>query len=143
MLKPLGEVSTMSDSLNIQYYNPTFIFRSYVEESIDEHTPPFYTSLNIHNAILHNSMHDSGSSHNLMPKVIMEELGLEVTMPYKYLFYFYSIKFRCLGLIKYLVVSLAQVPTENLVMDVVVDDIPPKFGMLLSISWASKIKGSI
>ena len=25
-------------------------------------------------------------------------------------------------------------------MDVVVDDIPPKFGMLLSRSWASKIK---
>ena len=28
-------------------------------------------------------------------------------------------------------------------MDVVVDDIPPKFGMLLLISWASKLKGKL
>ena len=28
-------------------------------------------------------------------------------------------------------------------MDVVVDDIPPKFGMLLLISWASKLKATL
>ena len=61
----------------------------------------------------------------------MEELGLEVTKPYKDLFSFNSSKVRCLGLIKDLVFSLAQIPAENLVMDVVEDDIPPKFGMLL------------
>ena len=53
-----------------------------------------------------------------------------------------SIKVRCLGLIKYLVVSLAQIDVKNLDMDVVVADIPPKFGMLLSRSWAAKLKGT-
>ena len=62
----------------------------------------------------------------------MEELGLEVTRPYKDIFSFDSIKFRCLGLIKDMVVSLAQIHSKNMVMDVVVADIPPKFGMLLS-----------
>jgi hypothetical protein len=43
---------------------------------------PFYISLNIHDLILHNAMLDSGTSHNLMPKAVMEKLGLEVTRPY-------------------------------------------------------------
>ena len=37
----------------------------------------------------------------------MDELGLEVTRPYKDLFCFDSNKFKFLGLIKYLVISLA------------------------------------
>ena len=64
--------------------------------------------MNIHNSILHNAMYDSGASHNLMPRIVMEELGLDVTRPYKYLLSFDSSKVRCLGLIKDLVVSLAQ-----------------------------------
>ena len=87
-------------------------------------------------------MYDSRSSHNMIPKIFMEELGLEVTRPYKYLFSFDSNKVRCLGLIKYLVIYLAQIHAKNLVMDVVVADIPPKFGMWLSRSWETKLKGT-
>ena len=78
-----------------------------------------------------------------MPKLIMEKLGLEVTRPYKDLFSFDSNQVKCLGLIKDLVVSIAQIPSKSLVMDVVVADIPPKFGMLLSRSWAAKLKGAL
>ena len=78
-----------------------------------------------------------------MPKLVMEKLGLEVTRPYKDLFSFDSNQVKCLGLIKDLVVSLAQIPSKSLVMDVVVADIPPKFGMLLSRSWAAKLKGML
>jgi hypothetical protein len=78
-----------------------------------------------------------------MPKVVMDQLGLDITMPYKDLFSFDSSKVKCLGLIKDLVVSLSQIPTKNMVMDVVVADIPPKFGMLLSRSWAAKLKGTL
>jgi hypothetical protein len=53
---------------------------------------PFYISLNIHDLILHNGMLDLGASHNLMPKVVMEKLGLEVTRPYKDLHSFDSSK---------------------------------------------------
>ena len=42
-----------------------------------------------------------------------------------------------------MVVALAQLPTKSIVMDVVVADIPPKFGMLLSRSWESKLKGTL
>jgi hypothetical protein len=37
-----------------------------------------------------------------------------------------------MGLIKDMVVSLEQLPMKSVVMDIVVADIPPKFGMLLS-----------
>ena len=48
-----------------------------------------------------------------------------------------------LGVIKDMVVSLAQLPMKNVIMDVVVADITPKFGMLLSRSWAKKVGGTL
>ena len=62
--------------------------------------PPFYISLIVHDQILHNAMLESGASHNLMPKAIMETLHLDITRPYKDLFSFDSNKVECLGLIK-------------------------------------------
>jgi ribonuclease HI len=133
-----------SDTLNIQDDHPAILFGPRVEENGDnEEVPPFYVSLKVHDMTLHNAMLDSGASHNLMPKVVMDQLGLDITRPYKDLFSFDSRKVKCLGLIKDLVVSLAQIPAKNMVMDVVVADIPPKFGMLLSRSWAAKLKGTL
>lgn len=77
-------------------------------------------------------MLDSGASHNLMPKAIMDKLGLSITRPYHDLYSCDSGRVKCLGLIKYLVVSLDQIPAKNLLMDVIVANIPPGFGMLLS-----------
>ena len=91
---------------------------------------------------LHNAMFDSGASHNLMPKIIMDSLGLDITGPYKDLFSFFSREVKCLVLIKYLVVILHQMPEKILVMDVVVVNVPPKFGMLLLRSWEAKLKGT-
>jgi hypothetical protein len=88
-------------------------------------------------------MLDSSASHNLMPKVTIDELGLDITRTYKDLFSFVSRKVQCFGLTKDLVVSLAQIPSKNMVMGVVILDIPPKLGMLLSRSWAVKLKGTL
>ena len=114
-----------------------------MDEPFDEEVPPFYVILTIHNVILHNTMLDLGTSQNMMPRRIMDELGLELTRPYKDIFSFDSNKFKCLSLIKYLVVSLAWIPAKTLVMDVVVAEIPLKFGMMLSRSWATKLKGTL
>jgi ribonuclease HI len=104
---------------------------------------PFDISLNIQDLILHNAMLDSGASHNLMPKAVMEKLGLEVTRPYKDLHSFDSNKVKCIGLIKDLCITLAQIPAKSMVMDIVVADIPPKYGMLLSRSWGAKLRGTL
>ena len=88
-------------------------------------------------------MLDSSASNNLMPKAVMEKLGLDITRPYKYLYSFDSSKVKCIGIIKYLCVTLVQIPAKSVVMDIVVVDIPPKYGMLLSRSWGAKLQGTL
>ena len=88
-------------------------------------------------------MLDSGASHNLMPKAVMEKLGFDITRPYKYLYSFDSSKVKCIGLIKYLCITLSQIQAKSLVMDTFVVDIPPKYGMLLSRSWGAKLQGTL
>lgn len=48
-----------------------------------------------------------------------------------------------MGVIKDLVVSLSQLPMKSVVMDIVVADIPTRFGMLLSRSWSKKLGGTL
>jgi hypothetical protein len=132
-----------SDIVNLTYNQPELMFGPEVDGQTDNGVvASFYINLNIHDLILHNAMLDSGASHNLMPKAVMEKLGLEVTRPYKDLHSFDSSKVRCIGLIKDLCITLVQIPAKSMVMDVVVADIPPKYGMLLSRSWGAKLKGT-
>ena len=82
-------------------------------EDLKDSCPPFYISLNIHDKILHNCLLDSGASdHNLMPKVVMDKIGLSITKPYHDLFSFDSGKVKCLDLIKDLVVNLTHLPSK-------------------------------
>ena len=70
-----------TDSINLQDEKLAVILGPLIEYR-DDSTPPFYTSLNIHDKVLHNCLMDSGASHNLMPKSVMDELGLEITKTY-------------------------------------------------------------
>jgi hypothetical protein len=130
------------DSVNLQDEKLVVVLGPMVEDKYDP-SPPFYTSLNIHDKVLHNCLMDLGASHNLMPKIVIEELGLEVTKDYHDLFSFDSRRVQCLGVIKDLVVSLFQLPMKSVIMDIVVADVPPKFGMLLSRSWIKKLGGTL
>jgi hypothetical protein len=131
------KTSSSTNFVNLQDDKPTITIGPMIEDQYDS-CPPFYISLNVHYKILHNCLLDSGSSHNLMPKAVMDDIGLEVTQPYHDLFSFYFRKVRCLGLIKYLVINLAQFLMRSMVMDAVVVDIPPKFGLLLSRPWRKR-----
>ena len=82
----MGQLSHMikseetSDTLNLQDDKPKIMFGPWDQASLkSEDVPPFYISLTIHDMFLHNAMFDSGASHNLMPKTIMECLGLDIT----------------------------------------------------------------
>ena len=78
------DIGNEADTLNLTNDKPELLFGPKIEGEYQEGTvSPFYVSLNIRDKILHNAMLDSGASHNLMPKAIMENLGLEVTQPYK------------------------------------------------------------
>lgn len=134
------QISENTDAVNVLDDQPELIVGPEVNaKSVDVGVPPFYVSLNIHDKILHSAMFDSGASHNLMHKSVMEKLDLDITRPYKDLFSFDSSQVRCLGLIKDLCVSLVQYLAKTIFMDVVVADIPPEYGMLLSRSWGAKL----
>jgi ribonuclease HI len=112
-------------------------------EDRDDSSPPFCTPLVIHDKVLHNFLMDSRASHNLMPKIVMEEMGLEVTKSYHDIYSFDSRRVQFLGVIKDLVVSLFQQPMKSVVMEIVVVDVPPKFGMLFSRSWIKILGGTL
>lgn len=133
-----------TDTVKLAYDQPELLFGPEVEGKFqDGSVPPFYISLNIHDKILHNLMVDSRASHNLMPRAIMGKLVLYITRPYKDLYSFESSNVRCLGLIKYLCVTLIQILAKSLVVDIVVADIPPKYGMFLSRYWGEKLQGTL
>lgn len=69
----------MSDTVNVANDELAIIFGLALEGKLeDSEVPPFYLSLKLHEFILHNPMLDFGASDNLMPKVIMEKLGLGI-----------------------------------------------------------------
>ena len=103
---------TLGDTVNLQEEKPVVTFGPHVEE-VDSSVPPFYISLLLHDSILHNFMLDSGASHNIMPLSVMKELNLQITKPYRDLYSFESKRVKCVGLIKDMVVSLAQIPKKR------------------------------
>jgi len=133
---------TSTDSINLQDDKPAIVLSPIIEPT-DNNSPYFYVSLTIHDKILHNFLLDTGASHNLMPKAIMEELGLDITRPYHDLFSFDSRKVKCLRLIKDLAITLTQLPMKSTMMDSVVADVLPKFGMLLSRRWIKRLGGTL
>lgn len=135
--------SILSDVIYLQDDTPAKFFGPIMQNIVEEDVLLFYVPLKIHDLLLHNTMIDSGASHNVIPKEVMDNLGLYITIPYKDLISFDPRKVRCLGLIKDLVVSLHQILEKSIVMDIVVADVPTKFGMLLSKSLAAKLKGTM
>jgi len=100
-------IDPLSDMVNVEDDQPELIFGLALEgQSEDSDVAPFYISLRLLDYVLHNAMFDSVASHNLMPKAIMEKLGLDITRKYHDLYSFDSSTVRCIGLIKDLVVTL-------------------------------------
>jgi len=135
-------IQASTDYVNLEDDKPAVILNPMIENCEDS-SPSFYVSLTIHDKILHNCLLDTRASHNLMPKAIMDELGLDITKPYHDLFSFDSRKVKCLGLIKDLAITLSQLPMKSMMMDIVVADVPTKFGMLLSRGWIKRLGGSL
>jgi hypothetical protein len=117
--------------LNVQDESPTLVFGPHIDDK-EEYVAPFYVTLNIHDKMLQNCFLDFGASCNIMVKVVMEKLGLEITMPYHGLYSFDARKVKCYGLIKDMVVTLGQLPFKIIMMGMVVVDVLANYGMLLS-----------
>jgi ribonuclease HI len=118
------------------------MFRPHIENNKD-YVASFYITLTVHDHLLHNYMLDLGASHNLMPNIIMEKLGLEIVRTYQDLYLFDFRKVKCLNMIKYLVVNLAQILVKSILMDVFFPDVTSQYDMILSRSLGANLGGSI
>jgi hypothetical protein len=77
-----SDAECYADVINLRDEKPTIMFGLHIENAKD-FVALFYIKLTMHDHLLHNCMLDSGASHNLMPKSIMETLGLEITRPFR------------------------------------------------------------
>ena len=92
---------------------------------------------------LHNCMLDFGSSSNIMTRKIMEQLNLKVSRPYHNICSMDSREVEVVGIILGFQVRLAKYTDIHLNMDILVIDVPDKWGMLLSRKWDVDLGGSI
>ena len=81
----IGSIASQipSDTVNLQEEHPKIFIGSALAnktESDSNSSPHFYITLNVHDQMIHNCLLDSGASHNLMPKAVMEALGLSITL---------------------------------------------------------------
>ena len=113
VLKMIGATANQipSNTVNLQEDHPRIFIGSTLADKIESDSnssPPFYITLTIHDQMIHNCLLDFGASHNLMPKEVMEALGLSITKPYQDLYAFDSRDFKFLGVIKDMVVNLTH-----------------------------------
>ena len=87
MVRNQGEFQP--DIFEVNDDDPTIVFVAKIENGDEDGFPPFYLSPNVHDMVVHNAMLDYGTSNNMMPKGVVQSLGLEVTRPYKDLYSFY------------------------------------------------------
>ena len=73
----------------------------------------------------------------------MEQLNLKITRPYQNVCAMDSREVEVVGIILGFLVILAKYPNIHLNMDILVIDVPEKWGMLLSRKWAADLGGSI
>ena len=82
--------------------------------------------------LLHNCMLDLGSASNIMTRKVMEQLNLKTTRPYRNVCAMDSREVDVVGIILNHQVRLAKYPDIHIAMEILVIDVPDKWGMLLS-----------
>ena len=73
----------------------------------------------------------------------MEQLNLKTTRPYRNVCAMDSREVDVVGIILNHQVRLAKYPDIHIAMDILVIDVPDKWGMLLSRKWAATLGGWI
>ena len=78
-----------------------------------------------------------------MTKKVMQQLDLRITRPYQNVCAMDSRPVKVEGMIENQLVRLAKYSDIQITMDILVIDVPDKWGMLLSRKWGTTLGGSI
>ena len=93
--------------------------------------PPFYLSLIIGDKLVHNCMVDSGATSSVMPKKLVDQLGLKYQPVEKGVVQLDGTSIHTIGLIKDVSLTLHACPNFSIQQDVYVIDLPPYFVVCL------------
>ena len=118
----------------------------FLDNSINQclgNVEPFFLSILVNGKTLKNCMIDSGASSTIMPFEIMKELGLKVDTTQGRCCAMDKREVIVIGTINALPYRLTACPNKELTMSVLVVDIPPQYGMLLSRKWSACMGGSL
>jgi len=74
-------IQASTEYVNLQDYQLAIIINPMIENCEDS-SPSFYVSMSIYDEILHNCPLNTRSSHDPMPKAIMDKISLDITKPY-------------------------------------------------------------
>lgn len=93
---------------------------------------PFYVTLLVNNILIKKCMIDSRAAASVMPYWVMQELVLSVSTLYGKCYAMDNREVPLVGTMKDVEVKIAAFPEATYKMDVIVTDIKPHYGMLLS-----------
>jgi hypothetical protein len=121
--------------------DPPIILNTMYLDQPKEKNHPFYVSLGMNGLHLNNFMLHSRASTNVMSLKVMKQLGLKTTRPYGNVCGIDSRRVEVLGVCEDVEVFLIDFPHINVLMDILVIDVPDAWGIILSRTWSSTLKG--
>ena len=102
---------------------------------------PFFLSILINGKTLKNCMIDSGGSNIVMHYEVMKQLGLKVDTTQGRCYAMDQIQVVVIGTQSALPYRLSSYLDKDLTISVLVVDIPPQYGILLSRKWSASVGG--
>lgn len=103
--------------------------------------PPFYLSLIIRNKLFRNCMIDSGASSSVMPKGVVDRLGIKYRPIKKGVAQIDGTIVQSVGVIKNWNLALHACPGCSVLQDISVIELPAHFAICLSMECIAKIGG--
>ena len=121
---------------------PPMFLDSFVNQCL-ESVEPFFLSILVNGKTSKNCMIDFWASSTVVPFEIMKGLGLKFNTTQRRCCAMGKREVTIIGTINALPYKLFAYPNKELTMSILVVDIPPQYGMLLSRKWSAAMGGSL
>lgn len=102
-------------------------------------TPSFLLTYEILNKNVHNCLVDSGASTNILPRSICAKLNVQPQKSAVRIVQLDRSQVEVIGELNQVTIRLSSNPKVCQVIDILVDDIPEFYGLILSRDWSEKI----
>lgn len=114
-----------------------------VETSKQVRPPPLYVSLIIGGKLVHTCMIDLGASSLVMPRCVVDALGMKYEPIVKDVLYLDGSTIKTIGILRNVEMALHACPSCTVTQDISVAEVKPYFSICLSRDFTTQIGGFI